>query len=63
MDAANHQAPREREPDLLSLPRSPQMSSEQFWETRQINRDWRLERTAEEDVVIRPPAGALTGSR
>ena len=39
------------------------MTDEQFFEFCQINRDLRIERTAEGDVVIMPPAGGGTGAR
>ena len=39
------------------------MSDEQFFEFCQQNRDWRIERTAEGELIIMPPAGWKTGSR
>ena len=39
------------------------MSSEQFYEFCLINREWRIERTAEGDLRIMAPAGGGTGSR
>jgi len=63
MEGVEFQAHRERQPYVLSLPRTLKMTSEQFWEICQINRDWRLERTREGDVVGMPPTGALTGKR
>jgi len=39
------------------------MSDEQFYEFCQQNRDWRIERTAEGELIIMPPAGWKTGSR
>lgn len=53
----------ELEPWVVHLPRSVKMSPAQFWEACQLNRDVRLELTAEGDVVIMPPAGARTGTR
>ncbi len=38
------------------------ISSEQFYEFRLINREWRIERTAEGDLRIMAPAGGGTGS-
>lgn len=38
------------------------MSDEQFFEFCQQNRDWRIERTAERELIIMPPAGWETGS-
>ena len=52
-----------RQSQVLSLPRTLRMTSEQFWELCQLNRDWRLERTAQGDIVVMPPTGALTGKR
>lgn len=39
------------------------MSDEQFYEFCQLNRDWRIERTAEGDLIIMAPAGGGTGNR
>ena len=39
------------------------MSPEQFYEFCLINREWRIERTAEGDLRIMAPAGGGTGSR
>ena len=39
------------------------MSPEQFYEFCLINREWRIERTAEGDLRIMAPAGGETGSR
>lgn len=63
MEGASAQTGVEREPAVLSLPRTLAISGEQFWQICQINREWRLERTAEGDVLIMPPTGALTGRR
>ena len=38
-------------------------SDEQFFLFCQQNRDWQIERTAEGDWIIMPPAGGETGSR
>ncbi len=53
----------ERQPWIVHLPRSIKMTPEQFWEACQINRDVRLELTAEGDLIIMPPTGARTGAR
>ena len=63
MEGVDFQTRREREPYVLSLPRTLEMTRDQFWEICQINRDWRLERTRDGDVVVIPPTGALTGRR
>jgi Uma2 family endonuclease len=39
------------------------MTRKQFWDLCQLNRDWRLERSAQGDIVAMPPTGALTGKR
>ena len=39
------------------------MSPEQFYEFCLLNREWRIERTAEGDLRIMAPAGGETGSR
>ena len=39
------------------------LSPEQFYEFCLINREWRIERTAEGDLRIMAPAGGGTGSR
>ena len=40
-----------------------EMSDEQFYEFCQQNRDWRIERTAEGELIIMPPAGGETGNQ
>ena len=40
-----------------------EMTDEQFFLLCQINRDLRIERTAEGDLVVMPPTGWTTGSR
>lgn len=39
------------------------LTDEQFFNLCQINRDLRLERTAEGDIIVMPPTGGETGSR
>lgn len=39
------------------------MSAHEFFEVCQLNRDWRIERTSEGDLVIMPPTGGKTGKR
>ena len=47
---------------LLHMPeRLRQMSEDEFFEFCVLNRDLRIERTAEGDIVIMPPAGGETG--
>src|SRR5437016_501615 len=40
-----------------------ELTEEQFFQLCQINRDLRLERTAEGDIIIMPPTGFVTGGR
>lgn len=40
-----------------------QMSDEEFFDFCQRNRDWRIERTKEGDIIIMPPTGAKSGGR
>lgn len=40
-----------------------ELTDDQFFEFCQINRDLRIERTAEGDLLIMPPAGGETGNR
>ena len=39
------------------------MDDEQFFEFCQLNREWRIERTAEGDLELMPPTGGETGNR
>ncbi|MBI3245853.1 MAG: Uma2 family endonuclease [Deltaproteobacteria bacterium] len=38
------------------------MDDNQFFEFCQLNRDWRIERTAEGELIIMPPTGWATGT-
>ncbi|HSO76165.1 MAG TPA: Uma2 family endonuclease [Blastocatellia bacterium] len=40
-----------------------ELTDEQFFNLCQINRDLRLERTAEGDIIVMPPTGGETGNR
>ena len=40
-----------------------EMDEEQFFEFRQLNRDWRLERSAEGDLEVMVPTGGETRDR
>jgi Uma2 family endonuclease len=51
-----------RQPFVVRVPRSVKISSKQFWEFCQANRDWRCERSTEGDIVIMPPTGGETGA-
>jgi Uma2 family endonuclease len=47
----------------LRLRPAIEMTGEEFFEFCQLNRDLRIERTAEGDLIIMPPAVATTGAR
>ena len=55
----------QNESTLLSvnLPDSESMTTEQFYKFCQANRDLRIERTANGEVVVMPPAFSDTGNR
>jgi Uma2 family endonuclease len=57
------QPPTERPALVLHLRPVIEMTREQFFEFCQLNRDVRIERTAEGDLVIMPPTGGETGAR
>jgi Uma2 family endonuclease len=50
-------------PVVLHTRPALEMDEEQFFEFCQLNRDWRIERTAEGDLEIMPPTGGETGNR
>jgi Uma2 family endonuclease len=50
-------------PLALRVRPAVELSDEQFFELCQLNRDLRIERTAEGDLEIMPPTGGSTGSR
>jgi Uma2 family endonuclease len=54
--------PTEIIPMLVQLHPVVEMTDDQFFEFCQLNRDWRIERTAQGDLVIMPPTGAETDS-
>lgn len=53
----------EQIPLTVSFPALVQMTNEQFYEFCQANRELRIERTAQGDVIIMPPAFSDTGNR
>ena len=56
--------PPEAEPPLmLHLRPAVELTDDQFFALCAINRDLRLERTAEGDIIIMPPTGFATGIR
>ncbi|MCH2244892.1 MAG: Uma2 family endonuclease [Crocosphaera sp.] len=50
------------EPIILSL-KNVGLSDEQFYQLCQVNDQWRLEETAQGELIIMPPVGAISGNR
>ena len=50
-------------PVVLYTSPALEMNEEQFFEFCQLNRDWRIERSAEGALEIRPPTGGETSNR
>src|ERR1700758_3632983 len=50
-------------PLVVHLRPAVDMTEEQFFEFCQINRDLRIERSADGDLIIMAPAGARSGAR
>ncbi|WP_254568311.1 Uma2 family endonuclease [Oscillatoria sp. HE19RPO] len=50
------------EPITLNL-KTVNLSDDQFYQLCQINENWRLEETAQEELLIMPPVGGITGNR
>jgi Uma2 family endonuclease len=56
--------PTESNPFILHFgPVLRRLSDEDFFEFCQANRDWRIERTSNGDIIIMPPTGGETGER
>ena len=53
----------ERPPAVFHLPPSIRVSSRQLWDICRANPEWRIELTAQGDLLIMPPTGAKTGAR
>jgi Uma2 family endonuclease len=53
----------EYHPVVLHTRPALEMDEEQFFEFCQLNREWRIERSAEGDLEIMPPTGGETGNR
>lgn len=47
----------------IQLPSLREMTDDEFFEFCQVNRDLRIERTAEGEIIVVPPAGGETGNR
>ncbi len=50
------------EPVILNL-KNVGLSDEQFYQLCQTNENWRLEQTAQGELLIMPPVGAISGNR
>jgi Uma2 family endonuclease len=50
-------------PRVLKMPASTTLTSHQFYDLCRANPDWKLERTAEGDLMIMAPTGGETGAR
>jgi len=50
------------EPTILNV-KTVGLSDEQFYQLCQINENWRLEETAQGELIIMPPVGAISGNR
>ena len=55
--------PVETNPIVLRMPPALAMDDEQFFEFCQINRELRIERTSEGEIMIMSPTGSETGGR
>ncbi len=53
----------EARPLVLHWPPAIEMTREQFFDFCQLNRDLRIERTVQGDIVLMPPTGGETGAR
>ncbi|MGK7956271.1 MAG: Uma2 family endonuclease [Crocosphaera sp.] len=50
------------EPIILNI-KNIGLSNEQFYQLCQVNDQWRLEETAQGELIIMPPVGAISGNR
>ena len=48
---------------VLRMPPALKMDDDQFFEFCQINRDLRIERTSQGEIIVMPPTGGETGKR
>lgn len=56
--------PTESHPFVIHFgPVLKKLSDEDFFEFCQANREWRIERTSDGDIIIMPPTGGETGKR
>lgn len=50
-------------PSILRMPPTAPLTSDQFYDLCRANPDWKLERTAQGDLVVMAPTGGETGAR
>ena len=50
------------EPVILNI-KNVGLSDEQFYQLCQVNEQWKLEETAQGELIIMPPVGAISGNR
>ena len=50
------------EPIILNL-NTVNLSDEQFYQLCQVNQNWQLEQTAQGELLVMPPVGAISGNR
>ncbi|MDJ0845217.1 Uma2 family endonuclease [Crocosphaera sp.] len=50
------------EPIILNI-KNVGLSNDQFYQLCQVNDQWRLEETAQGELIIMPPVGAISGNR
>ncbi len=48
---------------VLRMPPALEMDDDQFFEFCQVNRELRIERTSEGEIIVMPPTGGETGKR
>ncbi len=48
---------------VLRMPATASFTSDQFYDLCRANPDWKLERTAQGDLIVMPPTGGETGAR
>ncbi|NEO71748.1 Uma2 family endonuclease [Moorena sp. SIO3H5] len=53
----------ETNPIVLRMPPALEMDDDQFFEFCQVNRDLRIERTLEREIIVMPPTGGETSDR
>src|SRR5882762_5532715 len=63
LESPQTDAPKTESLWKLHLRPAVELTDDQFFALCQINRELRLERTAEGDLIIMPPTGFATGSR